>query len=222
MISILNSLMEHPCASIFGDKIEPGIDFPPEYFEIIKKPMDIRTVISKIKNDEYKSLKECIDDIELVWNNAEKYYGRNSNITILANEVKNQFRRLFRPVSVRSVHGFCEEVYRLRTRIEKQIAASPYIEQSNESNALSEDKKSLIKQLTSEEEMQNLITAVELLTDKNDHLELKKIIEEKQPNLLLPGRKAVIMTTQLSPATFKEIKTFVKSALKKHGLEYPE
>ena len=70
--------------------------------------------------------------------------------------------------------------------------------------------------------MQNLITACEMLTDKEDHKKLKDVIAEHQPDLILPGRKSIILTTQLYPNTFKAVKTFLKEALKKQDLEYPE
>ncbi|OHT09652.1 Bromodomain containing protein [Tritrichomonas foetus] len=221
MINILTKLLQHPTSRIFGSKILPGEDFPPEYFEIVKKPIDISTVIENIEANNYRSLKECVDDVELVWNNAEKFYGKKSQIWLLANEVKNIFKKLYRPLYVRTIHGYCDESYRLRTKIEKLILTSPYISSNGEIPNLTDDKRGLIKQLAPEEEMQSLITACEMLTDKEDHQEIKAIIEARQPELIHPGKKTVIMTTQLNPATFREIKNYVKNALKKQGLEYP-
>lgn len=222
LIDIINELLRHPAAQIFGQKIVPGNDFPPEYFEIIKNPMDLNTIKTKIENQQYNSPKECLDDFELVWNNAEKYYGKKSPVFSLANEVHKLFKKIYRPIYIRSVHGFCEEAYRYRTKIENLIFNSPFQGNSPDAQILSANKKSLIKQLSPEEEMQNLITACEMLTDKEDHKKLKEIITEHQPELILPGRKPIILTTQLYPNTFKAVKSFLKEALKKQDLEYPE
>lgn len=222
IIEIINELLKHPAARIFGQKIIPGNDFPPEYFEIIKTPMDLDTIKTKVENQQYQNLKECTDDFELVWNNAEKYYGKKSPVFALANEVHKLFRKFYRPIYIRTVHGFCDEAYKYRTKIENQIFNSPFHGNSSEAQNLSADKKNLIKQLSTEEEMQNLITACEMLTDKEDHKKLKEILTEYQPELILPGRKSIILTTQLYPNTFKATKVFLKDALKKQGLEYPE
>ena len=45
----------------------------PIYHQIITKPMDLGTVKKKIDTLEYRSRKECLDDIQLVWENAMKF-----------------------------------------------------------------------------------------------------------------------------------------------------
>lgn len=45
----------------------------PDYHKIITKPMDIGTMIKKLKGLEYKSKKEFCDDLELIWTNCLKY-----------------------------------------------------------------------------------------------------------------------------------------------------
>lgn len=45
----------------------------PNYFNIIKKPMDLNTVHKKLKGLQYKSKTEFVDDLMLIWNNCLKY-----------------------------------------------------------------------------------------------------------------------------------------------------
>lgn len=45
----------------------------PDYYNIIKTPMDIGTMIKKLKQFHYKSKKEFVDDLGLIWNNCLKY-----------------------------------------------------------------------------------------------------------------------------------------------------
>lgn len=45
----------------------------PNYFNIIKKPMDLNTVLKKLKGFQYKSKKEFVDDLMLIWSNCLKY-----------------------------------------------------------------------------------------------------------------------------------------------------
>ncbi|KAF2087188.1 hypothetical protein K490DRAFT_42539 [Saccharata proteae CBS 121410] len=45
----------------------------PDYFTIIKHPMDIGSMIKKLKTFVYKSKKEFVDDLNLIWSNCLKY-----------------------------------------------------------------------------------------------------------------------------------------------------
>lgn len=45
----------------------------PDYFNVIKSPMDIGTMLKKLKQLQYKSKKEFVDDLSLIWANCLKY-----------------------------------------------------------------------------------------------------------------------------------------------------
>jgi hypothetical protein len=45
----------------------------PDYLDIIKHPMDFKTMRQKIENHEYTNLSEFEKDLKLVWNNAMVY-----------------------------------------------------------------------------------------------------------------------------------------------------
>jgi transcriptional activator SPT7 len=45
----------------------------PDYFNVIKTPMDIGTMIKKLKQLAYKSKKEFVDDLNLIWANCLRY-----------------------------------------------------------------------------------------------------------------------------------------------------
>jgi transcriptional activator SPT7 len=45
----------------------------PDYFNVIKHPMDIGTMLKKLKQLGYKSKKEFVDDLNLIWANCLKY-----------------------------------------------------------------------------------------------------------------------------------------------------
>lgn len=45
----------------------------PDYYQIIKHPMDIGTMLKKLKQLQYKSKKEFVDDLMLIWSNCLKY-----------------------------------------------------------------------------------------------------------------------------------------------------
>ncbi|KAM9353797.1 ATPase family AAA domain-containing protein 2 [Symphorus nematophorus] len=45
----------------------------PDYAEVIKKPMDLSTVLSKIDLHQYGTAKEFLEDVDLIWQNALEY-----------------------------------------------------------------------------------------------------------------------------------------------------
>ncbi|KAI8139599.1 Bromodomain-containing protein, partial [Fennellomyces sp. T-0311] len=45
----------------------------PDYFEVIKRPMDLGTVTKKMKALQYKSKKEFADDLYLIYENCLLY-----------------------------------------------------------------------------------------------------------------------------------------------------
>ncbi|EWC48248.1 hypothetical protein DRE_02352 [Drechslerella stenobrocha 248] len=45
----------------------------PDYFNIIKHPMDLGTVMKKLKQLAYKSKKEFVEDVNLIWQNCLQY-----------------------------------------------------------------------------------------------------------------------------------------------------
>ncbi|SCU94551.1 LANO_0E07140g1_1 [Lachancea nothofagi CBS 11611] len=45
----------------------------PNYYQIIKKPMDLNTVLKKLKTYQYNSKQEFVDDVMLIWKNCLTY-----------------------------------------------------------------------------------------------------------------------------------------------------
>jgi hypothetical protein len=47
----------------------------PDYFDIIKRPMDFSTIKKKINNYQYRNCQEFCDDMNLVFDNCLLYNG---------------------------------------------------------------------------------------------------------------------------------------------------
>ena len=52
------------------DTIKLGL---PDYFKIVKYPMDMGTVKKRLENNYYWCAQECVDDIKLMFNNCYLY-----------------------------------------------------------------------------------------------------------------------------------------------------
>lgn len=53
----------------------------PDYPEIIKKPMDLGTIRSRLSSGHYATLSGFADDVQLVWDNAKLFNGPDSWVT---------------------------------------------------------------------------------------------------------------------------------------------
>ena len=112
-LSLMKSLEKLPEAVNF---LKP-VDFKSlgltDYPQIIKKPMDLSTVLKKIKQDKYSTIEEVIDDIVLIWDNCRTYNQSGSviikqAIVASANSMQSKFGSI------------CEELKIVMTASEKR------------------------------------------------------------------------------------------------------
>lgn len=54
-----------------------------DYPNVVKFPMDLGTIKEKVKNSEYNHVEECLDDIQLIWDNCKNYNAEGSVKTTL-------------------------------------------------------------------------------------------------------------------------------------------
>ncbi|KAI8096760.1 uncharacterized protein BX664DRAFT_65711 [Halteromyces radiatus] len=83
--AILNKTMESRHAFEFIRPVDPIKQGIPQYTQIIKKPMDLGTIKSKLKANEYLSVKQFDDDVRLMLSNCYKFNPPN---TYVYNEAK--------------------------------------------------------------------------------------------------------------------------------------
>ena len=92
---LMSSLWKVRDAELFHKPVDPVELNIPNYFEVIKKPMDFSTVKKKLNNYSYTNLKEYCDDMDLIFNNCILYNGINSYIGEICLRVKNEYKNLF-------------------------------------------------------------------------------------------------------------------------------
>jgi bromodomain-containing factor 1 len=52
-----------------------GLD---DYPDVVKHPMDLSTINTKIKDKRYKTVESVLNDIQLIWDNCKLYNKRGS------------------------------------------------------------------------------------------------------------------------------------------------
>lgn len=74
------TLSRHPSAWIFAEPVNVEQLNIPDYFNIVKKPMDFGTIKTKLKEQRYANATEFTDDVELVFYNCKLYNGEASGV----------------------------------------------------------------------------------------------------------------------------------------------
>ncbi|KAI5928093.1 hypothetical protein F4810DRAFT_177876 [Camillea tinctor] len=64
----------------------------PQYFKIVRKPMDLGTMTRKNYDGEYKSVKDIEKDMKLLVHNAELFNGPDHDVTKLAKQLEDLFK----------------------------------------------------------------------------------------------------------------------------------
>ncbi|TPX70815.1 hypothetical protein SpCBS45565_g01462 [Spizellomyces sp. 'palustris'] len=88
---LLNSLKKHHAAWPFLAPVDPLAVGAPDYFNVIKKPMDLSTVERKLASQEYAKAQELADDVQLMLNNCFTYNPPTNAVHQLGKTLETHF-----------------------------------------------------------------------------------------------------------------------------------
>ena len=88
---VLKPMWEHQFAWPFKDPVDTILLGIPDYFDIIKKPMDLGTIRERFENDFYRSSDEAMADISQVFANCFKYNNPELDIVAMGKELERFF-----------------------------------------------------------------------------------------------------------------------------------
>ncbi|TYJ34326.1 hypothetical protein E1A91_A05G161400v1 [Gossypium mustelinum] len=89
--ALLKALMKHPAGWVFNQPVDPKALQIPDYLSIIKNPMDLGTIKSKLGKNIYLGTDEFAADIRLTFSNAMLYNPPSNNVHKMAEEMKEFF-----------------------------------------------------------------------------------------------------------------------------------
>ena len=90
-LEVLKVLQSHQHGWVFNSPVDPVELGLPDYFEVIKKPMDLGTIRKKLENGCYHELKEFEAHVHLTFDNAMLYNPQGSVVYNMAEEMKAKF-----------------------------------------------------------------------------------------------------------------------------------
>ncbi len=89
LTQLLNVLFEDKNSTEFRQPVDFKYLGLLDYPNIIANPMDLGTVRKNLRNNKYKMVEECLNDIQLIWDNCKKYNSEGSWIYDLALKLEN-------------------------------------------------------------------------------------------------------------------------------------
>ena len=102
---LIQLLMQHKDNhGIFNAPVDPDAENLPTYYSVISKPMDLGTIRDRLASGEYQTQRDILNDISLVFKNAQKFNPPNHFVYLCASSLSKVFE---------------SEVEKIRTRIEQ-------------------------------------------------------------------------------------------------------
>ena len=92
---LMNNLWKHNNAWIFHEPVNPQKLNIPDYFDIIKQPMDFSLVKHKLQTNQYLKCQDFLYDLNLVFDNCIQYNGENSQVSIMCKSVRDEFNKQY-------------------------------------------------------------------------------------------------------------------------------
>ncbi|XP_058758142.1 transcription factor GTE7-like isoform X2 [Vicia villosa] len=108
---ILMKLRKNKSSWIFNDPVDVTAFGIHDYFEIIKHPMDLGTVKTKLAKNAYSLPEDFAYDVRLTFNNALTYNPKGHEVNTVAMELLMKFEELYRPIHEKfEERGFDDEL----------------------------------------------------------------------------------------------------------------
>ncbi|KAA8531484.1 hypothetical protein F0562_006163 [Nyssa sinensis] len=94
---ILTKLMKDKHGWVFNTPVDTVALGLHDYHQIIKHPMDLGTVMSRLDKNEYRSPLDFASDVRLTFSNAMTYNSKGQDVYIMAELLLSRFEEMFNP-----------------------------------------------------------------------------------------------------------------------------
>ncbi|EPS59416.1 hypothetical protein M569_15392, partial [Genlisea aurea] len=96
--AVLTGMMRQKKSQIFNSPVDVVKFNIPDYFDIIKHPMDFGTIRGKLLSKQYSNPLEFASDVRLTFNNAMTYNPKTNGVHILAQTMSKSFESRWKPI----------------------------------------------------------------------------------------------------------------------------
>lgn len=99
VMEVMQKLRSRTISKMFAQAVDPIRDSCPDYFDIVKQPMDLGTVMHKLETDQYKSVADWKSDINLIFSNSNLYNAKASLLRLITKDLSDMFTELVATLS---------------------------------------------------------------------------------------------------------------------------
>lgn len=128
-ISLLQRLMKHKYAWVFNEPVDAKALGLFDYHDIIKHPMDLGTIKTRLSQNWYKSPKEFAEDVRLVFYNAMTYNPKGQDVHVMAVEMLQIFEERWAIIESEYARNLKYQMYQdggLPTPTSRKVASQPH------------------------------------------------------------------------------------------------
>ena len=97
---LINSLWRVNSAQIFHHPVDPDRLQIPDYFEIVKEPIDFGTIKQRLNHNYYFEMHEVVEDIQRCFDNCLLFNGEESLVGERCMKVINEFKKLYQKLNI--------------------------------------------------------------------------------------------------------------------------
>ncbi|CAA3002941.1 transcription factor GTE10-like isoform X2 [Olea europaea subsp. europaea] len=163
--TLLNRLMAHQYGWVFNEPVDTVKFNIPDYFNVIKHPMDLGTIRKKLLSGEYSSLMGFAADVRLTFENALTYNPRGNDFHFMAEAMKKFFEVRWKPIE-KKIPIMADESQPSRSSVIIEAETDSFVPPTKKQKSTSAEnkvKKKPVKHAMSDAEKQKLGTELETL-----------------------------------------------------------
>lgn len=165
--SLLKILMQHQYGPIFNVPVDVVKFNIPDYFNVIKQPMDLGTVKKKLLSAVYSSPLDFYDDVKLTFSNAMTYNPPGNDVHNMAAFLNKQFDMRWKPIE-KKLTGNDPKPMQVKTSVPNEMAFSkvtPPAKKRKVSSVEHKVKPDVVKRVVTDEDKHKLSRDLESLME---------------------------------------------------------
>nr|GMC48638.1 transcription factor GTE8-like [Ipomoea batatas] len=106
--NLLKNLMTHQHGWVFNEPVDPVKLNIPDYFTVIKHPMDLGTIKKKLASGQYSNPLDFLADVRLTFSNAMTYNPPGNHVHIMADTLRKFFEMRWKLIEKKIPVGIAE------------------------------------------------------------------------------------------------------------------
>lgn len=203
---------------MFAQPVDPVRDNCPNYFDLVKQPMDLGTIRQKILSGQYKSVTQWKNDVELVWSNSYLYNSKSSLLGLITKEMQDQFHKMTEALSDSSDQDWMNQLNIYHKDFNELMKESPKTavaqnpkkkSHSNKNGHNNQAEPMEIRrhfQPFSKEELLKLTDDINNLSKRSHIVSIIDLIKKLEPNVSEEGDELSVDMNTLQPSTLHSLR----------------